>query len=565
MYTKYFNLKQKPFSLNPNPSFVFLSKQHKEAFAHILYGINNRHGFIELLGEVGTGKTTVLRTILGQFQDKNYRFAFIFNPCVSATELLRKIHQEFGITPDGRDINSLLNTLNDFLLEENHSGRTVVLVIDEAQNLKPEVLEQLRLISNLETNVDKLIQIILSGQPELNRLLRRHDLRQLNQRIAVRCKLGALSRNETGAYIRHRLKIAGAGTANRVIFSDLAIFMIHMYSRGVPRMINILCDRALLATYADGRHMVSPPIVYRAIRELNAPAGKAGKRAFIYVSILMSLLALVIFVLWNNSQTSQDDDYSQHKKSPTVVFSKTFENPLKKIISRRPASSSNRKTDNDPPPQEIPDLEQALFLREPTEFNINAINKIMSRWSATPVTASKETFSVPSSLKDIAAERHLRLTVFHGSLDEAVRFNLPFLAVIRTPDKMKHYCLAITSIKGETLSIHPSLQSEGMIKKSALAQASDGVFYIFWRDFTYSNENSAPRGYNGIHKLQFLLKQAGYYHQPIDGAYNSATIKALRQYQISQGIPVDGSGGDLTMAALSKYDTTHKTPSLTES
>ena len=559
MYTKYFNLRQKPFSLNPNPNFVFLSRQHKEAFAHILYGINNRHGFIELLGEVGTGKTTVLRTILGQFQDKNYRFAFIFNPCVSATELLRKIHQEFGITCNARDINSLLNALNNFLLEENHNGRTVVLVIDEAQNLKPEVLEQLRLISNLETNVDKLIQIILSGQPELNTLLRRHDLRQLNQRIAVRCKLGALNRSETGAYIRHRLKIAGAGSGSRLVFSDLAILMIHMYSRGIPRMINILCDRALLTAYADSRHTVSPLIAYRAIKELNSSTGKTVKRAFIFVSISLFLSALVILVLWKNNQAPQDGDYSPREKPPKVVFSKPLENPLKKIISPKPTPSSNPKTGNT---SEIQNLEEALSLREPTKFNIDAVNKIMTRWRSTPIAASGETLSIPSSFEKIAADRHLRLIVFHGSLDEVVRFDLPFLAVIQRANKTKQYYLAITSVNGETLSIHSSLHGVETIKKNALAQASNGVFYIFWRDSAYAQDNA---GYNGIRRLQFLLKQAGYYHLPIDGAYNSATIKALRQYQISQGIPVDGSGGDLTMASLSKYDTNHKTPSLTES
>src|SRR6185369_1589411 len=210
MYNKYFGFNEKPFTLTPNPRFIFLSKNHKEAFAHLLYGINNHYGFIELIGEVGTGKTTVLRTLLGQLlHDDNYRTALIFNPCLSGIELLRSINHEFGIKADCEYANELLAEMNRFLLSENAEGRTVVLVIDEAQNLKPEVLEQLRLISNLETEDDKLIQIILAGQPELAALLERPELRQLNQRIAVRYKLKSMNMDETRAYIRHRMEVAG--------------------------------------------------------------------------------------------------------------------------------------------------------------------------------------------------------------------------------------------------------------------------------------------------------------------------------------------------------------------
>src|SRR5512136_2325630 len=189
MYCEFYGFKEKPFTVTPNPRFMFLSKNHKEAFAHLLYGIDNHAGFIVLTGEVGTGKTTVLRTLLVQFDTTAIRSALILNPCLSALELLRAINREYAIPWEGLSAQELLEALNRFLLEEKKEGRTVVLVIDEAQNLEPQVLEQIRLISNLETETDKLIQIVLAGQPELAEILGKPELRQLRQRVTVRFHL----------------------------------------------------------------------------------------------------------------------------------------------------------------------------------------------------------------------------------------------------------------------------------------------------------------------------------------------------------------------------------------
>jgi general secretion pathway protein A len=267
MYTRYFGFSEKPFTLTPNPRFIFLSRHHKEAFAHLLYGINNHYGFIALTGEIGTGKTTVLRTLLGQLQDDTYRTALIFSPCLTSIELLRSINSEFGLEAASGYANELLAELNRFLLMETAAGRTVVLVIDESQNLQPEVLEQIRLISNLETENDKLIQIILAGQPELEALLGRPDLRQLNQRIAVRYTLRSMSMEETRCYIRQRMEIAGE--TGGVSFTKTAMALIYLFTRGVPRMINILCDRALLIAYGDERRRISSGIIIRGFFELN--------------------------------------------------------------------------------------------------------------------------------------------------------------------------------------------------------------------------------------------------------------------------------------------------------
>ena len=287
MYTKYYGFNEKPFTLTPNPRFIYLSQNHKEAFAHLLYGINNHYGFIELVGEVGTGKTTVLRTLLSQ---RNYRSAFIFNPCLTKVEMLRSINHEFGLNSVSEYANVLLNELNKFLLKENARGITVVLVIDEAQNLSPDILEQLRLISNLETENDKLIQIVLAGQPELSKLLDLPELRQLKQRIAVRYRLKSMNMSETGAYIRHRMVVAGE--TGGVCFSRSALKLIHLFSCGLPRLINNLCDRALLIGYGEEQRLISAGIVTRAMLEMLS--GHQGRRYYQALAAVVTLIAAII-------------------------------------------------------------------------------------------------------------------------------------------------------------------------------------------------------------------------------------------------------------------------------
>jgi general secretion pathway protein A len=293
MYTKYFGFNEKPFTLTPNPRFIYLSKHHKEAFAHLLYGINNHYGFIELIGEVGTGKTTVLRTLLSQLNDENYRSALIFNPCMTGVELLRSINNEFGLKSESQYANELLEELNRFLLQENARGITVVLVIDEAQNLSPEILEQLRLISNLETEDDKLIQIILAGQPELSKILDLPQLRQLNQRIAVRYRLRSMSMAESRYYIWHRMVVAGE--TGGVNFSRTALTFIHLFSRGLPRVINNLCDRALLIGYGNEQRRISARVITQAITEIiNVHQKVRFSLAVAGIALLLAFSAILV-------------------------------------------------------------------------------------------------------------------------------------------------------------------------------------------------------------------------------------------------------------------------------
>ena len=288
MYTKYYGFNEKPFTLTPNPRFIYLSKNHKEAFAHLLYGINNHYGFIELVGEIGAGKTTVLRTLLSQLSEDTYRTALIFNPCLTGVELLRSINHEFGLHTGSEYVSELLEELNMFLLKENTRGITVVLVIDEAQNLLPGILEQLRLISNLETEDDKLIQIVLAGQPELSALLNLPELKQLNQRIAVRYRLRSMSIDETRSYIRHRMMVAGE--TGGVSFSRAAVGLIHLNTRGLPRLINNLCDRSLLIGYGDEQRRITAGIILRAIGE----TGNIRRRKQYFMALAGAVILLIL-------------------------------------------------------------------------------------------------------------------------------------------------------------------------------------------------------------------------------------------------------------------------------
>jgi general secretion pathway protein A len=269
VYEQFYGFREPPFNLTPDPRFLFFSDRHREAFNHILFGIQERKGFIQLTGEVGAGKTTVCRAILKQLGD-GYRTALILNPSLTSSQLLRAILTELGLAPRTSDRAASLEFLNHFLLEQAAAGHDVVLLIDEAQDLGNELLEQVRLLSNLETEQRKLLQIVLIGQPELREKLNGQGLRQLRQRITVRYHLTPLSRAETERYIDHRLRVAGG--VGRPTFTPWAIRTIHRYSRGVPRLINAVCDKALLYGFVNATDELDGRSVRQAIRELEGKA-----------------------------------------------------------------------------------------------------------------------------------------------------------------------------------------------------------------------------------------------------------------------------------------------------
>lgn len=301
MYDDYYRFKQKPFSIAPDPGFLYLSERHREALAHLMYGLRTDGGFVLITGEVGTGKTTLIRSLIDEVPD-DLDVAFVLNPRLTVNELLETLCEELGI-PGRSDVATtnkhLIDRLNKHLLRTHALGRSTVVIIDEAQNLSPAVLEQIRLLTNLETNERKLVRIILLGQPELAEMLDRREMRQLVQRVTARYHLAALTRDDTRAYLSHRLSLAGG---NPHLFTRGGAHEAFRLSRGIPRLINVIADRALLGTYVEGRPRVTARIVRKAARE--AFGQQAWLRPRLWISAATAMLLLVIggaWALWDHN------------------------------------------------------------------------------------------------------------------------------------------------------------------------------------------------------------------------------------------------------------------------
>ncbi|MCL6480336.1 MAG: AAA family ATPase [Firmicutes bacterium] len=267
MYKKHFGLKENPFNVNPDPRYLFLTRHTQEALACLTYGIQSRKGFILLTGEVGTGKTTLLNKLLDWLRRERVATAFVFNSRLNVSQFLDFMMADFGIPCDTKQKSQVLLKLNQWLLDRYKAGETAVLVVDEAQNLSPQVLEEIRLLTNLETATEKLLQIVLAGQPELEEKLNQPQLRQLRQRITLRAKTHPLNLEETRGYIHERLRIAGSD--GRTLFLPEAVEAIHRYSQGIPRVINLLCEHALISAFVDGKENVDPETIHEVAKEFD--------------------------------------------------------------------------------------------------------------------------------------------------------------------------------------------------------------------------------------------------------------------------------------------------------
>jgi len=528
MYCHYFGFREKPFNITPNPRFLYLSKNHKEAFAHLLYGINSHAGFIELTGEVGTGKTTVLRTILAQLDDDCHRTAIILNPCLSSLELLRNINREFGIAHEGLENGALLEELNRFLLLENRAGRTIVLVIDEAQNLAPAVLEQIRLISNLETESDKLIQILLAGQPELNTLLAREELRQLAQRITVRYHLLPMDFEDSSSYIRHRLQVAGGG--GWISFSASATKRIFKFAKGSPRLINRACDRALLIGYTEHTGEISTAIAANAIKELQDMDESRGLRLRTVAAIAVFLL-LVAAALFG-----------------ALKF--TGKAPLLTTAPTPPTSASTGAAAE----QTIP---PALWAELPSS-PYPAMNELFRLWGAAAATETGENHTIVS----IAAANGFSAIQVH-SLDDLILLDTPAVLEIRINQEEKARFVAITAAGDGSFNIMPVGQGGQPVARNSLASVWTGNGWIIWENRLgipdRINKNSSAAD---IRKLQTFLIREKKLPGRAGGIFGKATANAVQLLQKEAGLPPDGTADERTMLIINRSHGTPPAPRL---
>jgi general secretion pathway protein A len=510
MYLDYFGLSEAPFSIAPSPHYLYMSPQHQEALAHLLYGIEGDGGFVLLTGEVGTGKTTVCRVLLEQLPE-TCDVAYIFNPKLSVEELLATLCLEFGIDlPEGNSSNKLfIDRLNAHLLDVHARGRHAVLIIDEAQNLSADVLEQMRLLTNLETSERKLLQIILIGQPELARLLDRPDLRQLAQRIIARYHLGPLSRVDVAAYIRHRLAVAGT---ERPLFPASVIAEAHRLSGGVPRLVNVLCDRALLGAYAEDKEQVDRATLTRAAHEIfGRPVPVWRRMAWAYATLAM--LGVVGAIAWWQ-----------------------WRPPTKGVAMPVPVAK---------PSGSDAVLPQALSWpgavpRDQAESLANAA--LLKAWGL----AYRGPKLCPAAVAQGLLCRSGRI-----GLDELRRMDRPAVLLMSDPQGRS---MAATLLRLGPASARFSIGGvESNVALAALATQWSGQYTLLWRLPQGVPENLRPgaRG-PGVRWLADQVAKLG--HKPAvagkDVFYDQALVRQVKQFQLDQGLVPVGYAGPQTLLRL---------------
>jgi general secretion pathway protein A len=546
MYLSFFGLNEKPFAITPDPRYLYLSERHAEALAHLLYGINEAGGFVQLTGEVGTGKTTIVRSLLAQ-TPKNAEIALILNPRMTAPEFLLTICEEIGIgVPDTstESLKDLVDVLSHYLLRAHAAGRRVVLVVDEAQNLAPAVLEQVRLLTNLETNTQKLLQIILIGQPELRELLGRNELRQLAQRITGRYHLHPLSRDETAAYVRHRLRVAGATTD---IFSGAALSEVYRLSAGVPRVINVICDRALLGAYSMDSHRVTATLVRHAASEVFGkriapnwlPWAAAGSTAVVLLSASVAL--------WSAHPWS-----SNAQANPaTPGLSATVRDAGLASSATAPAATHAPGATASPPratatgtisrAQPLSDLLTQNARETDTD---SAFAKLFGLWGVKYVPGGTDPCTQ-------ASQQGLDCLSQRGSLAQLRLYNRPAILLLNDDGGSSHQ-VVLTRLDDE----HARIELGGVRHDVGIGELSRywfGDFVMLWRPGTSQVKSLSP-GMHGadVRWLRESLEHVRGLHSdgPVSDMFDAELADLVRDFQRQHRLTVDGIAGVQTQIAL---------------
>ena len=544
MYLSFFGLNEKPFAITPDPRYLYLSERHAEALAHLLYGINEAGGFIQLTGEVGTGKTTIVRSLLAQVP-KNAEIALILNPRMTAPEFLLTICEEIGIgVPDESlgSLKDLVDILSHYLLKAHASGRRVVLVVDEAQNLAPAVLEQVRLLTNLETNTQKLLQIILIGQPELRELLGRNELRQLAQRITGRYHLHPLSRDETAAYVRHRLRVAGA---TNDIFSGPALSEIYRLSVGVPRVINVICDRSLLGAYSMDSHRVTGTLVRNAAAEVFGrrivpnwlPWAAAGATA---VALLSAMVGLWNAHPWRARTTAGNTGSTTHAQTLTAA-ALAADGKLTPVTNTAPGTIPTAAVGTIA--REQPLAELLTQHAEETDTD-SAFTKLFGLWGVKYVTGGTDPCTQ-------ASQQGLDCLTQRGTLSQLQLYNRPAILLVND-DAGESHQIVLTHLDDE----HARIELGGAtheIKIGELLRYWIGDYVMLWHPGTSQVKALSP-GMHGpdVRWLRESLQHVRGEHSdgPVSDQFDTELANLVRDFQRQHRLTVDGIAGVQTQIAL---------------
>jgi general secretion pathway protein A len=613
MYEKFFNFREKPFKLVPNPAYLFLSKSHEETLAHLNYSLAEGDGFVEITGEVGTGKTTLCRAFLENL-DANTTAAYIFNPRLGPKQLIRTINDELGIKYDSDNTKDIIDKLNSYLIRKKAQQKRIILLIDEAQNLSRTVLEQLRLLSNLETNKEKLLQIILVGQPELSDLIDSHELRQLSQRITLRYRLAPLNSREMVAYIKYRISIAAQKPG--IKFSRAAFRRIYRYSRGIPRVINILCDRSLLTAFSLNRHKITGSIVRASIKELKGHTVTrkfdltGWNKAFITIAILCGLLATALFhqplfegiaSYFNQSQSSEVEKSTIGEPAPIDEITENSQEPGVSDWDNSPAtypnapgiselttpgtSEGDRSLDSDSPPD--PAAQQSSLLKEQAPNGKKTVT-LADHLAAMDIGSSRHIalknalglWQTPIEFKPYLDnldddQAFFRLTAKPGGIFiHRIKTDLSLLRRLDLPAILEFFpasseapgYLTLSKTEGEKIIFDGPLGDKEIETNEAQVNLYwSGVAYLPWKDFL-SIWGTLPTRTNkdSIITLKLLLHDLGYLDVELNDDYDSRTRAVIEEIQSKHGILSDGIVGPLTKIILYRLEGSFDMPRLRE-
>ncbi len=582
MYLDYFGLKEAPFSIAPDPRYLYMSERHREALAHLLYGVSGQGGFVVLTGEVGTGKTTICRCFLNQIP-KNTDVAFIINPKLSARELLASICDELSISyPDAASIKVLNDALNQYLLAAHADNRHTVLIIDEAQNLRVDVLEQLRLLTNLETSEKKLLQIILLGQPELRDLLAQNELRQLAQRVTARYHLHELNKVEVGAYVKCRLAVAGR---RGLLFNQQAIKQLYKLSGGVPRLINLICDRALLGAYASQSDLVEADHIKHAHREIQGEKVRQplfGPKEYKIMALLASSFVVLILAFFtiqflqglfdNNEQPAlaveiqpmdTSDRVIQATQASTLVPSTSAASAQKPVtieaVSNQPQDSNVNETTAALPDSDLasspvsatqparqahkkgaPFLEQITGLSPGEEDKFLAYQAILQRWG---VSYPKEPFVLAC---DFAEMYGLRCLHNSGNWRSLLKLDRPAVMTLNNEFGEALY-FGLLAIEGQDALV--SFQGQLFwIAMDELDRYWLGEYSLLWKLPPHKSRVIMPDQQTEDQWLLASLNKMGRDY----AAPGEPLSQKIKRFQQNSGLVADGIAGTMTLIHINK-------------